>query len=77
MSDNIHILQLFASLDIPAERVLQQAIERGLERVVIVGVDKDGGEYFASSVSDGGDITWMLERAKWVLMKIVDEGNAS
>ncbi len=59
-------------LDLDPRRVLQSALEAGLAEVVIVGVDADGGEYFASSVSDGGTANWHLDRAKWNLMRQTD-----
>jgi len=57
------------SLDIPAERVLRKALETGMEKVVILGFTEDGMEYFASSVSDGGDVLWLLKRCEIELMK--------
>ncbi len=59
-------------LDLDPQRVLQGALEAGLAEVVIVGVDADGDEYFASSVSDGGTANWHLDRAKWNLMRQTD-----
>lgn len=60
-------------LDLPPERVLQAALDRNLESVVILGYDQDGDEVFISSVADGGTITWMLERAKLKLLQLPDE----
>lgn len=59
-------------LDIPAERVLKAALERGLETVVIAGFDKDGDEYFASSAADGADALWLMERLKKKLLETPD-----
>ena len=53
-------------LDLPPERVL--AAIPDLEGVVIMGYDKDGDEYFASSYADGGTCLWLLERCKLRLM---------
>ena len=50
-------------LDLSPERVLAMA-EGHLEGVVILGYDKDGEEYFASSYADGGEVLWLLERCK-------------
>lgn len=66
------ILNNITSLDIPADRVLEGAIEK-LEQVVILGYEKDGSEYFASSIADGGTVLWLLERLKIKLLDIVDE----
>ena len=60
-------------LDIPAERVLRKAQEAGLKTVVIAGYDADGEEYFASSVADGGEALWLLERCKRQLLEISSE----
>jgi hypothetical protein len=59
-------------LDTDPDRVLEAAIGKVTE-VVICGFGKDGNQFFASSVADGGQALWHLERAKWALMKITDE----
>lgn len=58
-------------LDIDPEKVLNRALNK-LEGVIVIGYEKDGEEYFASSYSDGGDILWLLERAKLKLMSVCD-----
>lgn len=62
------------SLDISADRVLEAAKAAEMQAVIIIGYDADGGEYFASSISDGPEVLWALERAKMRLMRIVDGG---
>lgn len=69
---NVIVLDVVTRLDIPAERVLKAALEHGLESVVICGHDKDGNEYFASSLADGADALWILERCKKKLLEIGD-----
>lgn len=59
-------------LDMDPDQVLAEALDK-MDQVVICGFDKDGNQYFASSVADGGQALWHLERAKWALMKITDE----
>lgn len=66
-------LNCITKLDVPAERVIQAALEAGLTDVAISGVLQDGSEYFASSVADGADCLWMLERMKKRLLEITDE----
>lgn len=56
------------TLDIDPDRILQSAIGQ-MDQVVLIGWDKDGQEYFASSVSDGGTVLWHLERAKLKLLR--------
>ena len=69
---NVVILDLVTRLDVPADRVLEAAIGQ-LKEVVITGFDKEGNEYFASSVADGGSTLWHLERAKYKLLRLADE----
>lgn len=57
-------------LDVPAGRVLERAVEHDLDVCVVVGFDKDGEFYFASSSPDGGNAIWLLESAKHKLMQI-------
>jgi hypothetical protein len=55
-------------LDLPAEQVLGAAVDEGLRAVVVLGYNADGGEYFASSIADGADVLWLLERLKLKLL---------
>lgn len=72
MTDNVVPFGGITRLDVEPSRVLEQAAQAGLSSVVIIGYDADGGEYFASSYADGGDVLWHLERAKFKLMVIAD-----
>jgi hypothetical protein len=71
MTDVIDI-GCITTLDIPPNKVLTKAVGK-LETVLIIGIDTEGNEYFASSVSDGGTCVWMIERAKHKLMMITDD----
>lgn len=73
MTDNVVPWGGITKLDTDPQRVLEQALETGMSAVVVIGYDKDGGEYFASSLADGGDVVWHMERAKFKLMVIADE----
>lgn len=72
MGAKVLSLDMITRLDMPAEKVLNGAVSAGLDCVVVVGVTKDGDEYFASSLADGGDVLWHLERAKLKLLRIAD-----
>jgi len=61
-------------LDLPPDRILEQA-KGELEGVVIIGYDKDGKEYFASSYADGGTVLWLMERCKTKLLDVVEQDN--
>lgn len=69
---DILIFNGITKLDLPVSRVLDMAKEEGLTEVVIIGYDKNGAEYFASSNADGADALWLLERAKKKLLEITD-----
>jgi hypothetical protein len=56
-------------LDLPADRILEEAMGK-LDQTVVIGYDKDGELYVASSVADGADILWFLEVAKRKLFEV-------
>jgi len=72
MSENVIPFGGITRLDIDPDRVLTSAVGK-LECVVVVGLGKDGEEYFASSMADGADALWYLERLKKKLLEICDE----
>lgn len=55
-------------LDLDPDRVLDSAKGK-LDSAVVIGFDKDGDLYFASSKADGGDVLWLLEKAKKELLE--------
>lgn len=73
MSDNVIPLAGVTRLDLPADRVLESAKEHCRDGVVIIGYDKDGDEYFASSIADYRTVLWLLERLKLRLLEIADD----
>ena len=66
---DVVILPVVTTLDIPAERILNRALENNLEKVVVIGTTKDGDTYFASSVADGGSVLWLMEICKEALLR--------
>lgn len=66
---NIIYLGGITKLDVLVERVLQGALDSDLESVVLVGYTKEGEEYFASSIADGGTCLWLLEKLKKRLLE--------
>lgn len=65
--NNVIPLNNVTLLDLPVDRVLEAAKDK-LEGVIILGYDKEGDEYFASTYADGGDVLWLLERCKKQLL---------
>lgn len=71
--DNVVELPVVTRLDLDADRVLEKAKGK-LKTVLVLGETKgDGEEYFAASAADGPENLWLLARAGYKLMKIVDE----
>lgn len=66
---NIVNLNCVTKLDLPADRILESAFGK-LESVVVIGYDRDGEEYFASSIADGGAALWLMERLKQKLLNV-------
>lgn len=63
-------LDILTRHDLDATRVLDGALDADLEGVVVMGYDKAGEHYFASSYADGGTILWLIEKLKQQLMEM-------
>jgi len=75
MNDNGGELVYFngvTRLNLPVNRILDNA-PRDMDVAVVIGWDADGDFYFASSVADGADVLWLLEKAKKKLLEIGDK----
>lgn len=70
---NVVEIGCVTKLDVPVDRVLRAALEAGMTEAVIIGYDADGNDYFASSKASAEPVLWHLERAKWRLMRQVDD----
>lgn len=72
MAAKVIPLNNITRLDIPVDRVLEDTKGR-LKDIVILGYDNDGEEYFASSIADGAEVNWLLDRCKLQLHDFMDE----
>ena len=72
MTYNVVPLGNVTSLDLPTDMVLEAAKGECSDGVIVIGYDSEGGEYFASSIADGGTVLWLLERMKLQLLQTVD-----
>ncbi|KKL84521.1 hypothetical protein LCGC14_1963870 [marine sediment metagenome] len=71
MTDNIITLGNITRLDLPTDRILEEAKLRVKDGgVVVLGWDADEELYFASSIADGGEVLWLLEKAKKKLLEM-------
>jgi len=68
--DNVIPLGNVTRLDLPTDRVLEEAKGHCSDGVVVMGFDDDGSLYFASSIADGGDVLWLAEKMKKELLEI-------
>jgi len=55
-------------LDLNPAQILEAASGK-LRAVIVIGYDKSGEEYFESSMADGADVLWLLERCKLQLLR--------
>lgn len=68
MTDNVIPLGCITRLDLPTERILDEAKKWVSGGVIVIAYDKTGGVACASSIADGGEVLWMMEWAKMMLM---------
>lgn len=54
-------------------KALEKAMHADLDSVLILGFDKQGNEYTHTSIACGGDVLWLLERAKYKMLSVTDE----
>jgi hypothetical protein len=66
---NVILFNGITKLDLDPDMVLENTKGK-LESVILIGYDKEGKEYFASTYADGGDILWLLERMKLCLLNV-------
>ncbi len=69
---NVIPLNNITYLDLPPDRVLEGAKGK-LEGLLIVGYTTEGEEYFASTYADGGEVLWLMERAKRALLEVPND----
>jgi hypothetical protein len=70
--NKVSILPIITTQSYDPDTLLEAAKEK-LSSVIIIGYDKDGEEFFSSSVSDGADVVWLLEMTKLNLLSISKE----
>jgi hypothetical protein len=72
MTDNVVNFPGITTLDMDPERIMEGARKANLSDIVILGYDQAGDEWFASSVADGAEVLWLLERLKLQLLRLGD-----
>jgi len=69
---NVILFNGITKLNLDPDLVLENTKGK-LEGVVLLGYDKNGEEYFASTYADGGDVLWLLERMKMHLLNMEEQ----
>ena len=65
-------LNCITRLDLPVERILNGIDANELDSIVVLGWDKEGQFYFASSLADGAEVNWLLDKGKQKLLSITE-----
>ena len=66
---NVILFNGITKLDLDPDMVLENTKGK-LEGVILIGYDKEGEEYFASTYADGGEVLWLIERMKLRLLNV-------
>lgn len=74
LPENVVPLEVVTSNDCDPVNILRGAFDADLEELIVVGMKKDGTEYFASTVGDAAPVIYHLMRAVHKLNCIIDEG---
>lgn len=71
MSHSPKVVQLpcITTLDLDPDMTLE-ALKGRLKSFVLIGYTPDGEEFFSSSIADGGEVLWLMERAKLKLLRV-------
>ncbi len=73
MDSNVIPLGNVTRLDTPVDKVLENSHGK-MSEVILLGYDKDGEFYFASTFADGGSVMWLLEQCKKRLLEVDVDG---
>jgi len=72
MTDNVINGPFITRLNGDPDRTLADCIGQ-METVVVIGTDKQGNEVFVSSIANGPDVLWLLQRHIHKLMHVVED----
>lgn len=59
-------------MDVPVLNVLEGAARADLDGLFLIGYDKTGDIYMASSYADGGNLLWLLAQAERRLLAVAE-----
>ena len=70
--DNVVVLDTITTLPIPPQRVLDNA-PRDMRSVMVLGYEKDGEYWMASSDTDLASLLVIVEKARMRLLRLLDD----
>ena len=73
MSDNVVRLGIQTTAPHTPDYILEAAKGNNFQDVIVIGMEADGGLWLSASTSDAERMVFLLERAKQMFMRIVDE----
>jgi hypothetical protein len=58
------------NVGLAVDQVLTRAQESSLSDAMVLGVREDGTLYFETSIPDGAEAVWLLEKAKHLILTL-------
>lgn len=68
MSETTYLADRSVNVDLSVDQVLTRAQEAELSGAMVLGVREDGTMFFESSIPDGSDVVWLLEKARHLIL---------
>lgn len=63
-----YLADVSPAVELTPAQVLQRAADRDLDGVIVIGITQDCSMYADTSISDGPDVIWLLEKMKHQIM---------
>lgn len=73
LADNVSMFPGISPLDYDPKIILEVSARQDLTEVVVIGWHENGDMYFTSSMADGPECLWLIEKAKLALLNVGDE----
>lgn len=70
---NVTMLADHADISLSTEQVLERAASANLAGVIVLGVTDDGAMFVETSIDDGPDALWLLEKYKHRILTFADD----
>jgi len=69
MPNNIHLLDVATTNDVPCSRVIEELKDKNFESILVIGFEREFDDIYVASGSSGiGDQLLLMERAKHFLL---------